>query len=138
MFPLADDFNATSWSDLEPVATNLLERPIEDADDLESLFKDISDMAEHVSEAGAKLYIGMTCDTENEEKQSAFMSFVENVRPKMSEVSNKIDLKIAGLDFLYSNMHTVSINIRVHGYSWNSPFFTCSNYSNCNLSTVCN
>ena len=102
MFPLADDFNATSWNDLEPVTTNLLERPIEDADDLESLFKDISDMAEHVSEAGAKLYIGMTCDTENEEKQSAFMSFVENIRPKMSEVSNKIDLKIASLDFLES------------------------------------
>ena len=102
MFPLADDFNATSWNDLKPVATNLLERPVEDADDLESLFKDISDMAEHVSEAGAKLYIGMTCDTENEEKQSAFMSFVENVRPKMSEVSNKIDLKIASLDFLGS------------------------------------
>ena len=102
MFPLADDFNATSWNDLEPVTTNLLERTVENADDLESLFKDISDMAEHVSEAGARLYIGMTCDTENEDKQSAFMSFVENIRPKISEVSNKIDLKIASLDFLES------------------------------------
>ena len=100
MFPLADDFNATSWNDLEPVTTNLLERTVENVDDLESLFKDISDMAEHVSEAGARLYIGMTCDTENEDKQSAFMSFVENIRPKMSEVSNKIDLKITSLDFL--------------------------------------
>tara|TARA_B100001113_G_scaffold353853_1_gene360610 strand:+ start:766 stop:2469 length:1704 start_codon:yes stop_codon:yes gene_type:complete len=102
MFPLPNDFNATSWIELEPVTANLLERPIGDADDLESLFRDISDMAEHVSEAGAKLYIGMTCDTENEEKQSTYMSFVENIRPKMSEVSNKIDLKIANLDFLES------------------------------------
>lgn len=102
MFPLADDFNAASWNDLEPVTTNLLGRKVENADDLESLFKDISDMAEHVSEAGARLYIGMTCDTENEDKQSAFMSFVENIRPKMSEVSNKINLKIASLDFLES------------------------------------
>ena len=102
MFPLADDFNATSWEDLEPVTKSLLERSVENADDLESLFKDISDMAEHVSEAGAKLYIGMTCDTENEDKQAAFMSFVENIRPKMSEVSNQIDLKIANLDFLDS------------------------------------
>ena len=102
MFPLADDFNATSWNDLEPVTTNLLERTVENADDLESLFKDISDMAEHVSEAGARLYIGMTCDTENEDKQSAFMSFVENIRPKISEISNNIDLKIASLDFLES------------------------------------
>ena len=102
MFPLADDFTATSWEDLEPVTKSLLERSVENADDLESLFKDISDMAEHVSEAGAKLYIGMTCDTENEDKQAAFMSFVENIRPKMSEVSNQIDLKIANLDFLDS------------------------------------
>ena len=102
MFPLADDFNATSWEDLEPVTKSLLERSVENADDLESLFKDISDMAEHVSEAGAKLYIGMNCDTENEDKQAAFMSFVENIRPKMSEVSNQIDLKIANLDFLDS------------------------------------
>lgn len=102
MFPLADDFNATSWEDLGPVTKSLLERPVENAGDLESLFRDISDMAEHVSEAGAKLYIGMTCDTENEDKQTAFMSFVENIRPKMSEVSNQIDLKIANLDFLDS------------------------------------
>ena len=97
MFPLENKFDATKWESLEPVATNLLDREINNIEDLESLFTDISDMSEHLSEAGARLYIGMTCDTENDSKQEAYMSFVEGIRPKMAEVSNKLDLKIANL-----------------------------------------
>ncbi|NDF36309.1 MAG: M3 family oligoendopeptidase [Euryarchaeota archaeon] len=100
MFPLGQDFDATSWASLEPVTNELISREINSADELEVFFSDISDMAEHVSEAGAKLYIGMTCDTESEEKQADFLEFVENIRPKMSEISNQLDLKIVNLDYL--------------------------------------
>ena len=95
---LADDFNATSWEDLEPVTKSLLERSVENADDLESLFKDISDMAEHVSEAGAKLYIGMTCDTENEDMFQPCHSWKIYVQ-KCQRSQTKFDLKIANLEF---------------------------------------
>ena len=100
MFPLKEDFDATSLDSLEPVFNELLSRDVKSVGDLESFFSDISDMAEHISEAGARLYIGMTCDTENELKQTNFLNFVENIRPRMSEVSNKLDLKILNLDFL--------------------------------------
>ena len=100
MFPLKEDFDATSLDSLEPVFNELLSRDVKSVGDLESFFSDISDMAEHISEAGARLYIGMTCDTENEIKQTNFLNFVENIRPRMSEVSNKLDQKILNLDFL--------------------------------------
>ena len=100
MFPLKEDFDATSLDSLEPVFNELLSRDVKSVGDLESFFSDISDMAEHISEAGARLYIGMTCDTENELKQTNFLNFVENIRPRMSEVSNKLDQKILNLDFL--------------------------------------
>ena len=100
MFPLNDNFDATSLDSLEPVFNELLSRDLKSVSDLELFFSDISDMAEHVSEAGARLYIGMTCDTENELKQTNFLNFVENIRPRMSEVSNKLDLKILNLDFI--------------------------------------
>ncbi|MEC9137410.1 MAG: M3 family oligoendopeptidase [Candidatus Thermoplasmatota archaeon] len=100
MFPLKEDFDATSLDSLEPVFNELLSRDVKSVGDLESFFSDISDMAEHISEAGARLYIGMTCDTENDLKQTNFLNFVENIRPRMSEVSNKLDLKILNLDFL--------------------------------------
>ena len=63
MFPLNDDFDATSLDSLEPVFNELLSRDVKSVGDLEAFFSDISDMAEHISEAGARLYIGMTCDT---------------------------------------------------------------------------
>ena len=100
MFPLKEDFDATSLDSLEPVFNELLSRDVKSVGDLEAFFSDISDMAEHISEAGARLYIGMTCDTENELKQTNFLNFVENIRPRMSEVSNKLDLKILNLDFI--------------------------------------
>ena len=100
MFPLKEDFDATSLDSLEPVFNELLSRDLKSVGDLEAFFSDISDMAEHISEAGARLYIGMTCDTENELKQTNFLNFVENIRPRMSEVSNKLDQKILNLDFL--------------------------------------
>ena len=100
MFPLNDDFDATSLDSLEPVFNELLSRDVKSVGDLETFFSDISDMAEHISEAGARLYIGMTCDTENDLKQTNFLNFVENIRPRMSEVSNKLDQKILNLDFL--------------------------------------
>ena len=100
MFPLKEDFDATSLDSLEPVFNELLSRDLKSVGDLEAFFSDISDMAEHISEAGARLYIGMTCDTENDLKQTNFLNFVENIRPRMSEVSNKLDLKILNLDFL--------------------------------------
>ena len=100
MFPLKEDFDATSLDSLEPVFNELLSRDLKSVGDLEAFFSDISDMAEHISEAGARLYIAMTCDTENELKQTNFLNFVENIRPRMSEVSNKLDQKILNLDFL--------------------------------------
>ena len=59
MFPLNDNFDATSLDSLEPVFNELLSRDAKSVSDLEVFFSDISDMAEHVSEAGARLYIGM-------------------------------------------------------------------------------
>ena len=52
MFPLGQDFDATSWASLEPVTNELISREINSTDELEVFFSDISDMAEHVSEAG--------------------------------------------------------------------------------------
>ena len=61
---------------------------------LEGLIADASTLAEHISETGSLLYIGMTCDTESEEKRDSFLDFVENVRPKLSEFSDSLNRRI--------------------------------------------
>jgi len=89
-----DDFDATSWENLEPFTNDLLERELNCSSCLESLISDSSELAEHISETGALLYIGMTCDTESEEKKGAFLEFMSNVRPKLSEFSDALNRRI--------------------------------------------
>ena len=91
---ISGDFDATQWENIEPFTKNLLERKLTCSVCLETLIKDASTLAEHVSEAGALLYIGMTCDTESEEKRDLFLDFVSNVRPKLSEFSDALNRRI--------------------------------------------
>ena len=89
-----DDLDATDWDSLEPLVSELLERELSCSSCLEGLIADASELAEHVSEAGALLYIGMTCDTESEEKRDSFLGFTSNVRPKLSEFSDALNRRI--------------------------------------------
>ena len=89
-----EDFDASMWDNIEPYVEDLLNRDLSCSGCLEGLIADASTLAEHISEPGALLYIGMTCDTESEEKRDSFLDFVENVRPKLSEFSDSLNRRI--------------------------------------------
>ena len=91
---VSEDFDASAWENIEPYVDDLLERKLTCSKCIETLISDSSNLAEHISETGALLYIGMTCDTENSEKKDEFLNFVENVRPKLSEFSDKLNRRI--------------------------------------------
>jgi oligoendopeptidase F len=91
-----DDLDATHWENIEPFANDLLERELNCSSCLGELIGDASHLAEHISEAGALLYIGMTCDTESEGKREAFLDFVSNVRPILAEFSDALNRRIVG------------------------------------------
>ena len=90
-----NDFDASSWENIEPYVNDLINRELSCSSCLEKLISDTSNLAEHISETGALLYIGMTCDTENENKKNEFLYFVENIRPKLSEFSDNLNRRIA-------------------------------------------
>ena len=92
---IPEDFDASSWENIEPYVDDLIQRNLSCSSCLEKLISDSSNLAEHISETGALLYIGMTCDTENETKKNDFLNFVENVRPKLSKFSDKLNRRIA-------------------------------------------
>ena len=89
-----DGFDPSSWIEVEAYTEELLNRKISCSKCLEGIIRDASELSEHISEKGALLYISMTCDTENEEKKGAFLDFVENVRPKLSEFSDSLNRRI--------------------------------------------
>ncbi len=89
-----DNFDATIWENIEPLTNDLIERELSCSSCIEGLISDSSELAEHISETGALLYIGMTCDTESEEKRNAFLGFMSNIRPKLSEFSDALNRRI--------------------------------------------
>ena len=92
---IPEDFDASSWENIEPYVDDLIQRNLSCSSCLEKLISDSSNLAEHISETGALLYIGMTCDTENKTKKTDFLNFVENIRPKLSKFSDKLNRRIA-------------------------------------------
>jgi len=92
---ITEDFDAAQWKNIEPYAHDLLNRELNCSGCLETLIKDCSTLAEHISEAGTLLSIAMTCDTESEAKRQAYLDFIENVQPKLSEFGDAFNRRLA-------------------------------------------
>src|SRR5438034_781741 len=86
---LPKDFKITDWQSLEPFLKELLERPLNSAQDLEKWLKDISELEAVIGEDAAWRQIRMTCDTENKELEDAFTFFVMEIQPKIQPYSDK-------------------------------------------------
>jgi oligoendopeptidase F len=88
--------DATKWSELEPLYREMIDRELHCKNCLQRLILDRSELDAAVSEAGSVLYINMTCHTDDEGANRAYLDFVENVQPKLKEAAFELDKKIAG------------------------------------------
>jgi len=88
--------DATDWTAIEPLYRALLDRGVEDAESLEQLLLDRSDLDAAVAEAYTELRIRMTCHTDDAAAKQAYLTFLENVWPKVEQVSFELDRKIVG------------------------------------------
>ena len=73
---------------------DLRDRKLSCSNCLETFIADRSSLSEVISEARARLYIDMTCHTDDEEIQKSWMQFVENVQPKLSEYSDILNRRL--------------------------------------------
>ncbi|MDF7816172.1 M3 family oligoendopeptidase [Runella sp. MFBS21] len=97
---LGEDFELTTWEQLQPFYENLINRPIESAEALRQWFLDKSELESYLSENFAWRYIRMTCDTSSEQYQKEFGDFVENFQPHLSAYGNALDQKALESPFL--------------------------------------
>ena len=97
---LGEDFELTTWEQLQPFYENLINRPIESAEALRQWFLDKSELESYLSENFAWRYIRMTCDTSSEQYQQEFSDFVENFQPHLSSYGNALDKKALESPFL--------------------------------------
>ncbi|MFG0312600.1 MAG: M3 family oligoendopeptidase, partial [Phycisphaerales bacterium] len=87
------DLDTTDWAKIEPYVTQLLERPVSTAEELEQWLLDRSELDAACSQGRAELYIDMTCDTSNEARQQAYTAYLENTAPKLAPAAFELDTR---------------------------------------------
>ena len=97
---IGETFELTDWNGVKPYYDDLLNRPINNADDLRQWLMDRSELESYLSENFAWRYIRMTCDTANEDLVRKLNFFIEQIQPAMTEYGNDLDLKAVNSPYL--------------------------------------
>jgi oligoendopeptidase F len=96
---LPEDFQVTTWDDLQPYFEALQQREIGSEKDLEQWLKDISELEAVVSEDACWRQIRMTQDTTNKDYQEAFNYFCMEIQPKLQPYAFALNKKLLECPF---------------------------------------
>lgn len=83
--------DATRWENIEPLVKALLDRSVTSPAEFQRWLLDRSEFDAACSESQATLYINMTCDTQNQEAQQAYSTYIDEVPPKLKPASFALD-----------------------------------------------
>ena len=97
---LPNKLKVTSWDVLEPYFTQLIERQINNATELENWLKDRSELEAFVSEDLAWRYVKMTCNTEDKSLEESYLFFVNEIEPKISPLNDQLNKKLVNSPFI--------------------------------------
>ena len=67
-----------------------MDQPIETAEDLERWVIAAGELNAAVGEEGVERYIAMTCQTDDPEREAAYLAFVRDIEPKLKPIQNEI------------------------------------------------
>ncbi|MBK6909372.1 MAG: M3 family oligoendopeptidase [bacterium] len=91
-----------TWDDVEPFFRELEGRLLSCAADLEAWIQDESELSAFLGEESSRRYIGMTCATDDESAERAYMYFIEEIMPRKKAASDRLNRKLVGSDFAAS------------------------------------
>jgi oligoendopeptidase F len=91
-----DGLDASKWEQLRPLYEELAGRKLHCVKCLERLILDRSDLDAAAAEASSVLFINMTCRTDDEAANRAYLDHLEHVQPRLKEAAFELDRKIAG------------------------------------------
>jgi oligoendopeptidase F len=88
-----DDLLISSWENLEPLFTDLIDRKLESKEALEQWLLNDSELTSVIGEEFARRRIALACDTDGRAAEKAFLDFVENISPRLASYGHSINLK---------------------------------------------
>jgi oligoendopeptidase F len=79
-----------TWEQIDPWYQKLTDEPIDSAADLERWVMAAGELNAAVGQEGVKRYIAMTCQTDDPEREAAYLAFVRDIEPKLKPIHNGI------------------------------------------------
>lgn len=110
---LTENFVLTNWENLKPHFEDLMNRKLESLSDLKKWFSDRSELESIISEDLAWRYIKMTSYTENKDYLNSYQDFIQNIQPQIAPVSDQLNKKAAGSEYIYDLEKVEGYNILV-------------------------
>ncbi len=80
----------TTWEQIEPWYRAVVDREPASTADLEKWLGDVGELNAAVGQAGVKRYVAMTCQTDDEKREAAYLEFVREIEPKLKPLQNAI------------------------------------------------
>jgi oligoendopeptidase F len=87
---LPEKLELKTWDQIEPWYQKLMEQPINSAEELEQWVIAAGELNAVVGQEGVERYIAMTCQTDDPEREAAYLQFVRDIEPKLKPIQNAI------------------------------------------------
>lgn len=80
-----------TWEHIEPLFRQLLDAQPDSPAALERWLEDASELLSAIDEERARRYIAMTCQTDDPERERAFLFYIEEIMPKVKPLGHALD-----------------------------------------------
>ena len=87
---LPEGTDLKTWEQIEPWYQKLLDRPISSSAELEEWLRDVGELNGAVSQEREKRHVAMTCQTDDPEREAAYLAFVREIDPKLKPPRNAL------------------------------------------------
>lgn len=79
------------WEDIEEAGNLLLRRPTGTTEDLERWIEDAGELTACVWDERTRRYVAMTCQTDDPERERAYLTFVQDIEPRWKLLRHALD-----------------------------------------------
>jgi oligoendopeptidase F len=90
------NFSVKDAESIKPWVDRLLAMETDSKESLVSWLKGYSELSSIIGEDSSGRYVDMTCDTKDKKKKEAYLFYVREIQPKLSEWNNLLDKKFYG------------------------------------------
>jgi oligoendopeptidase F len=87
---LPEKVELKTWEQIEPWYRKLLAMPIASASDLERWLVAAGELNSAVGQEAVECYVAMTCQTDDPERESAYLSFIRDIEPQLKPLQNDV------------------------------------------------